>query len=269
MKRILTIFLIILAFVSPSASYADENRNVFTMEELSIHLMPEFSYHPNDQKKDHAPLLIGYQGAMINNSNQPQKGQIEIPLPVNGKNVRIGYVADYSGDLKKAYEIEYTVDLERGTISWTTSEEVPPQGRYKFVIEFYSDSLKADGAKKSLDYQFTSFADIGLVSVTFIKPEKAAKLKLTPAPDENNSHADGGSTFNYLYQGIKAGEQKSFSMTYQRKETKPTIELMDSNDDQANSEKKSNYLAVGAFGGVSLLSLGAITVIFKNRRKNQ
>lgn len=263
MKRIVILFIFIFAVVSPSASYAE---NILTMEELSIQVMPEFAYHPNDQKKDHAPLLFGYQGSMVNNSEQPQRGQIEIPLPVKEKNFRIGYVADYSSDLKKVYEIEYTVDLERGTISWTTSEEIQPQERYKFVIEFYTDGLKVDGSKKSLAYQFKSFADIGLVNLAFTKPEKAKNWKLSPAPEEK-SHADGKNLFGYQLQEVKAGEVKNFKLTYERKETKPTIELM--NLPEEKNVETGNYFAVGAFGGVSLLSVGAITILLRNKKRKQ
>jgi len=140
MKKYIIIFGMILAFLNPSKSFA-ETENILSMEELSIHVMPEYAYHPNDQKKEHAPLLIGYQGSMVNNSDQPQKGQIEIPLPIEEKNFRVGYVADYSSDLQKTYEIEYVIDREKGTISWTTSEEIAPKERYKFVIEFYIDKM--------------------------------------------------------------------------------------------------------------------------------
>ena len=148
------------------------------MEELSIKIMPEFAYHPNDEKKEHPPLLIGYQGTMLNQSEQPQKGQIEIPLPMDDKNFRIGYVADYSSDLSKVYEIEYIIDQEKGTISWTTSEEIQPNEVYKFVVEYYTDKIKVEKEKKSLAYQFKSFADIGLFNVSFIQPLKQKILYL-------------------------------------------------------------------------------------------
>lgn len=154
---------------------AEEELNVLTMEELSIKVMPEFTYHPNDDKKDHPPLLIGYQGTMRNQSEQPQKGQIEIPLPMGDKNFRIGYAADYSSDLTKVYEIEYIMDPNKGTISWTTSEEIKPNDVYKFVIEFFTDTISVEKKKKTLSYQFKSFTDIGLFNVSFIEPPKGRK----------------------------------------------------------------------------------------------
>jgi hypothetical protein len=144
MKKFLfniNIFLCLLLLLHPSITAGEENQNILKMEELSIKVMPEFAYHPNDVTKEHPPLLIGYQGTMRNQSAQPQKGQIEIPLPMTDKNFRIGYVADYSSDLSKVYEIEYILDQEKETISWTTSEDIQPNDVYKFVIEFYTDTI--------------------------------------------------------------------------------------------------------------------------------
>src|SRR3954451_5954647 len=138
MKRLLFLSSVLLLF-NPSITNAEETQNILSMQELSIKVMPEFTYHPNDVNKEHPPLLIGYQGTMLNQSDQPQKGQIELPLPLGDKNFRIGYVADYSSDLSKVYEIEYIIDQENGTISWTTSEEIQPNDVYKFVVEFYTD----------------------------------------------------------------------------------------------------------------------------------
>lgn len=268
MKKYLFIVSIIWAFMYPSVSFAESN--ILNMEELTIQVMPEFAYHPNDQQKDHPPLLIGYQGSMVNNSDQPQKGQIEIPLPMGEKNFRIGYVADYSSDLRKSYEIEYTIDRDKGTISWTTSEKIGPNERYKFVIEFYTDNLEVNKAKKTFAYQFKSFADIGLVNVTFTEPSKAKKFKLSPDPDENQNHGEAANTFSYLFQGLKAGEEKNFTLTYERSEEKLSTELLnDSAEVKGNENKKSTSIAIGAFSGISVLSVAALTILIRNRRKRQ
>ena len=270
MKKYLFFLSMFFVLMFPMNGYA-ENQGVLSMEELSIHIMPEYAYHPNDQKKNHAPLLIGYQGTMVNNSKGPQKGQIEIPLPTKEKNFRIGYVADYSSNLSKAYEIEYVLDREKETISWTTSEEIGPNERYKFVIEFFTDSLMVKKEKKSLAYDFKSFADIGLLNISFTQPEKAKNMKLTPAPEENQNHAEGDKTLSYLFQDVKAGDGKEFKMKYDRKETKPTTELNDNavNIDEKKETKNATHLAVGAFSGVTVLSAGTLAIFLKKRKRKQ
>ena len=269
MNKYILIFSILFAFMCPSPSFA-ESKSILSMEELSIQVMPEFAYHPNDKEKDHPPLLIGYQGSILNNSAQPQKGKIEIPLPMEKKNFRIGYVADYSGDLSKAYEIEYIIDPEKGTISWTTSEEIGPNERYKFVIEFYSDSIDTTKEKKSLQYQFKSFTDIELVSVTFTKPKKAEKVKISPAPADKQNHGNEENTYSYLFHDVKAGEVKNFVLNYVRSESKPASELMNEQTvDVEINDKKSDRIAIGAFSGIGVLSAGALTILLSKRKRNR
>lgn len=275
MKKFLiniSIFVYFLLLSNPLVIFADEgSQNILTMEELSIKVMPEFTYHPNDKSKQQPPLLIGYQGTMRNQSEQPQKGQIEIPLPMEDKNFRIGYVADYSSDLSKVYEIEYIIDQEKGTISWTTSEEIQANDVYKFVIEFYTDTINVNKEKKTVSYQFKSFTDIGLFNVSFIEPLKAKKVVLDPATEEKKTHADEEGVHSYFFQGLKAGEEKRFTLTYERKETATTTEMMETQEQQpiANVENKKSpaILSIAAVSGAGLLAAGAFTYFVKSKRR--
>jgi hypothetical protein len=274
MKRLLLNINIILCFlllVTPSMAAGEENQNILKMEELSIKVMPEFAYHPNDEQKEHPPLLIGYQGTMRNLSEQPQKGQIEIPLPMKEKNFRIGYVADYSSDLSKVYEIEYIIDQEKGTISWTTSEEIQANDVYKFVVEYYTDTIMVEKEKKTLSYQFKSFTDIGLFNISFIEPFQAKKVLLNPAPEKKKTHADEKGVYSYFYQGIKAGEEKSFKLTYERNQTKPTIEILETKEqppvDTVENEEKPAILSIAAVSGAGVLVAGAFTYLAKRKRR--
>ncbi|WHY66047.1 hypothetical protein [Neobacillus sp. SuZ13] len=266
MKKYLLIVSTFLTFLCPSHSFA-EDTNILRMEELSIQVMPEFAYHPNDHQKDHVPLLIGYQGTMVNNSSQPQTGRIEIPLPMKDKDFRIGYVADYSSNFSKTYEIEYINDLEKGTISWTTSEVIAPNERYKFVIEFYSDGIHVKKDVKSLQYQFKSFADINLVNVTFTEPSGAKNVKLIPASDKAQNHGSEENTHSYLFHDVKAGEVKTFTLFYTRSESKPTSELMNAQSIEKTTDYKPTNLAIGAISGIGVLSVGALTFLIRKRKR--
>jgi hypothetical protein len=276
MKRFLinlNILLCILLLLGPTIAAGEENHNILTMEELSIRVMPEFAYHPNDVKKEYPPLLIGYQGTMRNLSEQPQKGQIELPLPMEEKNFRIGYVADYSSDLSKVNELEYIIDQEKGTISWTTSGEIQPNDVYKFVVEYYTDNIIVDKEKKSISYQFKSYTDIGLVNISLIEPLEAKKVVLNPAPEEKTAHEDEQGVHSYFFQGMKAGEEKSFTLTYERNETNPTIEMMEKHEQQQidnDDDKKSPaILSIAAVSGAGLLAAGAVTYFLKRKREKK
>jgi hypothetical protein len=264
----LNILFCLLLMINPSITTAEENKNILSFEELSIKIMPEFAYHPNDEKKDHPPLLIGYQGTMLNNTDQPQKGQIEIPLPMEEKNFRIGYVADYSSDLSKVYEIEYIINEDKGTISWTTSEEIQPQEVYKFVVEYYTDNLAVNKDKKSLSYKFQSFADISLFNVSFIQPLMAENIVLDPAPEEKQTHADEEGIFSYNFQGLKAGDSKSFTLNYERSEGRPTVEFVKDKPVQKKEAKTGfNMLEIAAFSVIGLIMIGGMTVLVIRKRK--
>jgi hypothetical protein len=265
-KLFLTLIGLISLLLLPSVSLAETTSNPLNMEELSIKVLPEFVFHPLDHKKKHPPLLIGYQGTLVNSLDHSSQGRIEIPLPMNEKNFQIGYVADYSSDLSKTHEIEYTVDKSKGTISWTTSEKINPQGRYKFIIEFYTDSLKVTKDKRLLDFHFKSFADIRLVSMTITQPYKATNLKLTPAPKET-SHDEGANTSTYFFQNVKAGDEKSFTLSYNRQEAKPLMELI--NEKSASINKKNNYVMIASISGVSLLAAGTIAILLKKRKRKR
>jgi hypothetical protein len=225
-----------LIFPSPQQADAENTKNVLKMEELTIQVMPEYSYHPKDKKKKTTPLLVGYHGALKNDAEEPQKGQVVIPLPMDEKNFKIGYVADYSRDLTEMNEIEYELDQKNGTISWETSEEIQPQEIYKFVIEYYTDSIKDEKGKNSLTYHFKSFADIGLMNLIFIEPLKTESFKLEPEAEQHQKNSYNMNMFLYQSQGMKPNEEKNVTLTYKRDETRTTAEIM---ENMAGDSKKA------------------------------
>lgn len=271
MKRLFSVicFLICLSLL-PSVSLAENVNSPLSMDELSIKILPEFAFHPADKNRTHPPLLVGYQGTLINKLDHSVKGRIQIPLPIHEKNFRIGYVADYSSDLKKAYQIQYTLDKRKGVITWTTTEPIESQGRYKFIIEFYTDSLIVNKDKRSLFYKFKSFADIGLVDISITQPSQSKNVKLNPSPAENG-HNDN--TFTYYFQKVKAGEEKKFTLTYNRSETKTTMQLLNAKkpnkekESNTRSAKKPNYLVTGSIGGAGLLLTSTFILFIKNRKR--
>jgi len=56
MKKYLLIVSTFLTFLCPSHSFA-EDTNILRMEELSIQVMPEFAYHPNEHQKDRCTTI--------------------------------------------------------------------------------------------------------------------------------------------------------------------------------------------------------------------
>ncbi|WP_059171463.1 hypothetical protein [Bacillus sp. FJAT-27445] len=272
-KKITAFFLIIFLMMPASALGEEKENGVLKLEELSIQVMPEFANHPNDKELKQPPLLIGYQGSLINDSAKAQKGKIEIPLPVDEKNFRVGFAADYSSDLSQMFEINYELDLEKGTLSWETSREIEPNDQYKFVIEFYTDAIKTKGSKKMLDYSFKSFADITLVNLTVLEPMNASTVKLNPpaseAPHENPY---GLQMHTYQIKGMKAGQEQSFTLSYDRNETKTTNELLKAAGENSVPEKAVKTekiplgLTIAGISAASLLIAGLLILFLKRKR---
>lgn len=245
MKKTGMLFSILMSILLLLPNYAGANTQdspILTMEELAIQVMPEYSFHPKDKKKDKPSLLIGYHGTLMNQSGTPQKGKIEIPLPMKEKDFQIGYVAVFNRDQTEMKEIEYEVDKEKQTISWTTSEEIQPGELYKFVIEFYTKQIKAEKETKKLTYTFESFADIGMVRIMFLEPLKSDSFLLTPAAESHQENGYGMNMFMFQLQGMKVNEKKEMTVEYKRNETKTTMDIMNemSNNTPVKEEEKNN-----------------------------
>jgi hypothetical protein len=265
--------MMILLFSLPDYTNAENQAAILKMEELNVQVMPEYANHPKDKEKSHPSLLIGYHGTLINPTDRPVKGEIEIPLPMDEDEFRIGFVADYNRDLTELNEIEYEMDKKNRTISWETSEDIQPNETYKFVIEYYTNQLIVNSETKKLSYQFKSFADIGLVSVVFLEPLKSESFQLNPSADSHQENGYGMNMFLYQIQGMKPDVTKKIQLEYKRKETKTTMEIMEEmtgNPEHAEKAVQKNeilpiWLILTVLGGVS--AFAAILLIFFMKRK--
>ncbi|WP_409270977.1 hypothetical protein V1499_16590 [Neobacillus sp. SCS-31] len=271
-KKVLTCFLLMVLMLPAGVLGEEKETGILKLEELSIQVMPEFAKHPNDKETKKPPLLIGYQGSLINDSGKAQKGKIEIPLPGNKDNFRIGFVADYSSDLSQMFEINYELDLKKGTIAWETSRAIEPNDQYKFVIEFYTDAIKTKDTEKLLDYSFKSFADITLVNLTVLEPMNVANVNLDPAATEApHENPYGLKMHTYQIKGMKAGEEKEFTLSYDRKETRTTNELLEAagktaaSPTAAQTEKVPLGLTIAGISAASLLASGLLLLFLKKR----
>ena len=274
MKKIIVILLSIMLLL-PNFALANTETKKFSMEELSIQIMPEYAYHPKEKNEEQPPLLIGYQGSLMNKTGIAQKGVIEIPLPMKSKNFRIGYVADYNRDQSQTYEIQYELDKKKQTISWTTTEEIQPGELYKFVIEFYSDEISVDKNTKSLSYKFTNFTEIGIVNFLFLEPLKSESFRLTPEADSHQENGYGMNMFMYQIKGMKPNDAKEIKLEYKRTETKTTIEIMEEMDNKNPQESKVKNKEFLPKSIIMIVIVGLITVFtiilllfLKRRAKN-
>lgn len=257
----------------PVQAAAEIPKDTLKMEELTIQVMPEYAYHPKD-KRENPPLLVGYHGALKNNALEPQKGKVVIPLPMDEKNFRIGFVADYSRDLSEMNEIEYELNQDTGTISWETSEEIQPQEIYKFVIEYYTGSIKEKGENKTITYGFKSFAEIGLMNLIFVEPLKTDRFTLEPAAEQHQKNSYNMNMFLYQRQGMKPNDEMNINLDYNRVETKTTAEIMEdmagdskkAGTIKPNEEKMPLWQIITITGGFTLLAAALLLLMMKKKK---
>ncbi|WHX39698.1 hypothetical protein QNH36_18770 [Mesobacillus sp. AQ2] len=273
--KLMMSFILLFIFQLPGLAEAEAKPDVLNMEELTIQVMPEYSYHPKDKKKN-PPLLVGYHGALKNNAEQPQKGQVVVPLPMDEKNFRIGFAGDYSRDLTEMNEIEYELDQEKGTISWETSEEIQPGEIYKFVIEYYTDSISEKDGTKELAYDFTNFTEIGLLNLIFVEPLNSESFKLEPASEQQQKNSYNMNMFLYQSQGMKAGEAKNIKLEYKRTDDRTTAEIMEDMAGDAkkagtvkqNDEKMPLWLVITVVGSITIIA-ALLLIFFMKRQKTK
>ncbi|WP_203554809.1 hypothetical protein [Bacillus sp. B15-48] len=274
-KALIGPLLFILIFNMASLANAENEQPPLQMEELTIQVMPDYAFHPENEGQDSTPLLVGYHGALLNTSEVPQRGQIEIPLPVGEENFKLGFIADYSKNLSEMNEIKYELDIEAGTISWTTSEEIHPQELYRFVIEYYTDSIQVDKTSHTLDYGFESFSDIGLVNLIFVEPLNTDSFKLEPAAESHQKNSYGMNMFIYMVQGMKAGEEKAIKLEYERSDERTTSKILEdmvgASPTQGTSTENEEiipiWLIITIIGGVTVIA--AVVLILFLRKKTQ
>lgn len=278
-KRFITTWILVFGLfaIFPEMAKAETSEEApLQMEELTIQILPEYSYHPEDNEQNHPPLLVGYHGALKNNTDVSQKGRIELPLPSKEENFKIGFVGDYSNDLREIYEIEYEFDKDTGIISWETSEEIEPQGIYKFVIEFYTNSIEKSEEKKMLEYHFKSFTDIGLVHFIFVEPLKTDSFKLEPAPESHQTNSFNMNMFSYMAQGMKIGDEKAIQLEYERTDNTTTKEILtamaasDFHQGAAvkNEEKIPGWKIALVVGAVTVVAAAVLIIILRRHSKN-
>lgn len=259
-----------MALFAPLQMSAEESQSPLKMDELTIQVLPEFAYHPEDEKKEELPVLTGYHGTLENVTDKPQKEKINIALPVGSKNLKVGYIAEYNEKLTDRYDLDYELDEEKGIISWEMGRELAPGERYKFVIEFYTNDLIVNENEREMSYTFEMFTDIGLVNLIFLEPLKAEDFKLTPGPDTHQQNPYGMNMFHFQMNNLEKGEQKTVEIAYKRDETRMTSELFDEMYENVNEVKTNETMprgvVIAGIGGISVVAI-ALLVLFLRKKK--
>ena len=264
MKKYVYTFVCLLFLCCVRSTAAQEN--VFVLENGLIQVMPEYANHPDDQS-DKPSMLVGMHLSFRNVSKQGQKGIIVIPLPTKEKEFRVGYVAQYVNDEPK--EIDYTLDQEKGYISFEVGKEIQPNERYDIVIEYYTKNIRLEKKKRTITYTYHHLLPIEHMKIVFYQPFKADEFKITPSPQYYEENNYGMGMYLYEFTKMKQGDAKTFNITYSREDMRTTYELL--NEYHGNEQEKENktlspiFVASGVIGG-SLLSIATMIITLQKRR---
>lgn len=275
--NLLAIFFFLFLYLLSGGNEVSAAETTLKLEQLIIQILPEHTYHPNDEERDSPPLLVGYHGTIKNSSDEPRKYQIKIPLPVEQKHFRLGFVGATGIEKKEITEIEYEFDEETGIISWETGEEIVSGDSYKFVIEFYTAGITEYGERKQLDYRFNSFTDIGLVHLIFVEPLETENFKLSPEPAMQQTNSSHLNMYSYIFRNVGNGKEISVQLEYKRKEKRTTKEIMASmtnsremqSDNGVKAGKMPAWKTAAVIGGVTLPAAAVLVLVLWRRSRER
>jgi hypothetical protein len=271
-KKLLALF-VITTFLS---SFVIKNANAeapfqaekFPYQDMQLQVMPEFDY-PADWPKDTPSVLVGQYGTFTNKSGQDYSGNIEIPVPAKDKNFEVNLVAEFPDVNKSEVQRPYEVNKDKGTITWKPGKAIKNGDTYRYVIEYYINSINVSD-QKSFNYQFTNQADIKTLDVVFYAPMNAKNIALEPKAQSTSKSDYKEDLYYYEYKNVKPGNTLNYSFTYTKKDNVSSLSVInkeqppnDSTHSGVNgttttsSTDKSKQPIIG-IGGASIIGIAII-----------
>lgn len=208
----------------------------FPIQQMQIQVMPEFDYPENWPTRDIPSLLIGQYGTIINKSGQDFDGKIELTVPSKEKGFSAFLVAEFPEENKPEVARPYDVDQEKGIISWKPAKPIKNNQSYKFVIEYYTQTIDVKD-KKSFTYVFKNRAQIDQLDVIYYAPMNAKEIEMSPKAQEHSKNEYGEELYFYQYKNVKAGEGLKYSFSYKKDDTESTMEAMSKEQAAANGKQ--------------------------------
>jgi hypothetical protein len=240
-KKLLALF-VITTFLS---SFVIKNANAetpfqaekFPYQDMQIQVMPEFDY-PADWPKDTPSLLVGQYGTFTNKSGQDYSGNIEIPVPAKDKNFKVNLVAEFPDVNKSEVQRPYELNQDKGTISWKPDKAIKSGDTYRYVIEYYTNSINVSD-QKNFNYQFTNQADIGTLDVVFYAPMNAKNVALEPKAQSTSKSDYKEDLYYYQYKNVKPGNTLNYSFTYTKKDNASSLSVINKEQPPSDSTHSS------------------------------
>lgn len=218
-------FLFALAFIFqftttfPNIVDADEEK--ISITELNLKVMPEF-VNPEGWDFNQPSLLVGYHGTFTNNTDQPYNGELKVAIPTDLPQFTPGFVAQYKEETEEHIELSYEISEQGKYFVWTPPEPIPANGKFHFVLEFFSAPIKGD-VERSFRYQFEALNQLDNVNLAFYAPFKVTDFKVSQEPTET-TNSFGVEIQFFKYGQVAQGEVLDFDVTYTKDNVVTTVE---------------------------------------------
>lgn len=208
------------------------------LESLNVSYWPEY---------DDPSVLVMYRGVVDASVKVPATVKIAIP---KGSDVRVVATSavDTNGQFQydKAWNSKQEIDAGDKTI--LTYKTIYPE----FQFEIYMQRVSG-GGKRNFDFSLPSISEIKNLSVDIKKPTRADNFKATPVAAQTKLD---GQFENHLYSfsDVKPGQQYAFNVTYERSDSKPSVDKQTGVVDTSGGSSQTALILIGilALVGVAI-----------------
>ena len=199
MKQILLILLVCLIFLVGSVQAQEDP----TLDNLEIAIWPEF---------DRPEVLVIQRGVLAADTSLPVAMEIRVPASA-GQPSAVAYVDETGQRLNQ----QYTTRTEDDWL--VVAFELASRG---FQLEYY-DPLSIETSAREYTYTYLADYSITEFTVEFQVPLTAQDFSLEPAADSVATQSDGLVYHTVTPGSLAQGEQRSWTMTYEKDNDDLTI----------------------------------------------
>lgn len=204
--------VLLLALFLLSSSLAQAQAQV-RFESLLVEIWPEF---------DRAETLVIYRGQLQTGTDLPARLTFSLPGYIKEMNA-VAYAQGNTLVSVPAEEIEQTTLDDRLRLTFTTASPT-------IQLEYYdSQILSQQGARRSLDFNFTAPYAIETTTFEFQAPVQAQNFSLEPAATETFTDTNGLVYALYNVADLAGGDTASFQASYQRPTNQVSVEFLTAN----------------------------------------
>lgn len=248
---VVALFLLLALAFPYSASAADAVPN-----SLLVSLWPEYT---NNQ--------VFFMQRVELAGNEPLPATVRFSFPLDAQVEWAGEIlgADVSKDIQATPTVTQKDGYQEVAITLTKSRI----GQ----VETNWNGLKIDGQNRSLALDWTQRYDSRTTTFEFIQPSKSSNVVITPQPTGNRKSSEGFTLYETAPKRIPVGQTATFSATYKRSVTAPSVNDASTSGTQAATGQTtgtaqtpiSNWVLVLIF---VLAGIGGIAYVFWEKSKS-